>query len=88
MKVKNCDFSLRTHHPNKNYDFLTNTFINIINNPTPLKKKFIKRNQPPLMTTPIRKEIYMRSRFINKFCKNSMKENENLYKKEKQMCCL
>ena len=30
--IKNCDFSLKTDDANENYDVLTNTFINIINN--------------------------------------------------------
>ena len=33
-----------TDDPNKNYDFLTNTFINIVNNHASLKKKFIMGN--------------------------------------------
>ena len=78
--VKNCDFSLKTDEPNENYDFLTNTFINIVNNHAPLKKKFIRGNQAPFMTRNLRKEIYTRSRFRNKFCKNPTKENEKLYK--------
>ena len=39
--VKNCDFSLRTDDPYENYDFLTNTLINIVNRHAPLKKTFI-----------------------------------------------
>ena len=42
--TKNCGFSLMTDDPNKNYDFLTNTFINIVNNHASLKKKFIMGN--------------------------------------------
>ena len=78
--VKNCDFSLKIDGRNKNYDFLTNTFINIVNNHAPLKKKFIRGNQAPFMTRNLRKEIYTRSRFRNKFCKNPTKENEKLCK--------
>ena len=81
--VKNCNFSLRTDDPNKNYDFLTNTFINIVNNYAPLKKKLIRGNQVAFMTRNLRKEIYTRSRFRNKFCKNPTKENENLHKKQR-----
>ena len=41
-----------------------------------MKKKFIRGNQAPFMTRNLRKEIYTRSRFRNKFCKNPAKENE------------
>ena len=34
------------------------------------------------MTRNIRKEIYTRSRFRNKFFKNPTQENENLYKNQ------
>ena len=72
--------------PNENYDFLTNIFIDFVSKHAPLKKKFIRGNQSPYMTGNLRKEIYTRSWFRNRFCKNSTKENEKLYEKqEKQM---
>ena len=76
--VKNYDFSLKADDPNENYDFLTKTFINIVNSHALLKKKFIRKNQAPFKTRNLRKEIYTRSRFRNKFCKNPTKENEKL----------
>ena len=86
--VKNCDFNLKTDNPNENYDFLTNTSINIVNKNAPLKKKLIRGNQAPFTTRNLGKEIYNRSRFRNKFGKNPTKENEKLYKTpKKQMCC-
>ena len=45
--------------------------------------KFIRGNQAPFMTRNLRKDIYTRSRFRNKFCKNLTKENEQLYKKQR-----
>ena len=56
--VKNCDFRLKTDDPNENYDFLTNTFINVVNKHVPLKKKFIRGNEDPFMTRNVRKKIY------------------------------
>ena len=61
--VKNCNFSLMIDKPNENCNFLTNTFINIVNKHAPLKKKFIRGNQAPFMIRNLRKEIYTRSRF-------------------------
>ena len=55
LRLKNCDFSLKTDNPNENRDFLTNTFFKIVNN-APLKKKLIKGNQGPFMTTSLWKE--------------------------------
>ena len=45
--------------------------------------KFIRGNQAPFMTRNLRKDIYTRSRFRNKFCKNPRKENEQFYKKQR-----
>ena len=84
--VKNCDFSLKTDDPNKNYDFLTSLFTNIVNNHAPLKKKFMRVFQAPFMTRNPREEIYTRSRFRNKFCKNPTKEHEKLCKKQRNKC--
>ena len=84
--VKNCDFSLKTDDPNEKYYFLTNFFINNVNNHAPLKKKFMRRNQAHFITINLRKEIYSRNRLGNKFCKNPIKENEKLYKKQRNIC--
>ena len=78
--VKNCNFSLRTDDSNKNYDFLTNIFINIVNNHAPLKKKFVSENQTPFMTRNLRKEIYTRSRFRINFVKILLKKMKNFIK--------
>ena len=60
-------------------------FINIVNKHAPLKKKFIRGNQAPFMTRNLRKEIYTRSRFRNKFCKIPPTENEKPYKKQRNV---
>ena len=38
------------------------------------------------MTRNLRKQIYTRSSFRNRFCKNPTKENEKLYKKQRNKC--
>ena len=38
------------------------------------------------MTRNLREKIYTRSRFRNKFCKNRTKENEKLFKKQRNKC--
>ena len=86
INVRNCDITLKTIDPNENFDFLTNTFINIVNNLAPLQKKFIRGNQAPSMPRNLRKEIYTRSRFRNKYFKNFTRENQNLCKKQRNKC--
>ena len=57
--------------------------MNILSKHAPLKKKFLRGIQATFMTRNFRKEIYTRSRFRNKFCKNPTLENEKLYKKQR-----
>ena len=83
--IENCDFRLTADDPKGNY-FLTNTLINILNNTAPLIKKFIRGRSSSFMTRILWKEIYTISRFRNKFCKNPTKENEKLYKKQRNKC--
>ena len=51
-----------------------------------MKNKLVRGNQARFMTRNLRKEIYTRSRFRNKFCKNPTKENEKLRKKQINKC--
>ena len=46
----------------------------------------MRRNQAHFITINLRKEIYTRNRLGNKFCKNPIKENEKLYKKQRNIC--
>ena len=63
----NCDFSLRNDDPNENYDFLTNTFINIVNKHAPIKKKFKRRNQVPFCKNPAKENEKTVKRQRNKY---------------------
>ena len=56
-KMLKTDFSLRIYHQKGDYEFLKNNFINIVNKNTPLRKKFISRNQDPFIIRKLRKEI-------------------------------
>ena len=43
----------------------------------------MRGNQASFMTKNLRKESYTKSRLRNRFCKNLTKENERLYKKQR-----
>ena len=80
---------MKTDDPNENYYSLTNTFIDIVTKYAPLKKKFIRENKAPFMTTELRIEICTKRRFRNKYCKTLLKKiKKNCIKTEKQMRCL
>lgn len=71
---------MKTDDPNENYYSLTNTFIDIVTKYAPLKKKFIRENKAPFMTTELRIEICTKRRFRNKYCKTLLKKIKKLYK--------
>ena len=79
LRLKNCDFSLKTDNPNENRDFLTNTFFKNVNN-APLKKKLIKRNQGPFMTRNLWKESIPEVALEIDFVKALLKKMKNYIK--------
>ena len=79
LRLKNCDFSLKTDNPNENRDFLTNTFFKIVNN-APLKKKLIKGNQGPFMTRNLWKEFIPEVVLEIDFVKALLKKMKNYTK--------
>ena len=76
MDVENANFSCFTDDPEKNYENLVNFFSSIIEKHAPLKQKFLRGNEAPFMTKELRKAIYTRSRFKNKYNKNPTDENK------------
>ena len=54
------EISLETYDPNKNDNFITEKFLNVVNWQAPLKKETLRGNQASVMTKELRKEIYSR----------------------------
>ena len=77
--VKEADFSFKISNSDENYSVLINVFSNIVNIHAPLKKKILRGNDAPFMNKELRKAIYTRSRFRNRYFKNPTKENETSY---------
>ena len=61
---------------NQNYSLLTDKFLGSANKHTPLKKKFVKGNNAPLMNRDFQKEIYVTSRLRNKCWVQPSAENK------------
>ena len=53
----NTDFSLTTNDTNKNYNFITGKFFDIVIKYGTLKKKTFSDNQAPFITEEVRTEI-------------------------------
>ena len=86
MDVENANFSCCTDDPEKNYENLVNVFSSIIEKHAPLKQQILRGNEAPFMTKELRKEIYTRSRFKNKYNKNPTDENKARFKKQRNKC--
>ena len=51
-----------------------------------LRKKLVRGNHAPFINKGLKKAIYKRSRLRNNFYKSPSKENEALYKKQRNKC--
>ena len=84
--LKNTNFSFTSADPYENYLFLTNSFSKIVEKHVPLKKKTLRGNHGPFVSKELRKAIYTRSRFRNRFLKNPDEINSKLYKPQRNKC--
>ena len=84
--LKNTNFSFTSADPNGNYLFLTNSFSKIVEKHAPLKKKTLRGNHAPFVSKELRKAIYTRSSFRNRYLKNPDEINRKLYKEQRDKC--
>ena len=84
--MKNTNFSFTSADPNENYLFLTNSFSEIVKKHVPLIKKTSRGNYAPFVSKELRKAIYTRSRFRNRFLKNPDEIYSKLYKQQRNKC--
>ena len=62
------------------------TLCMVLNKHAPLKKKYLRANDSPFMTKPLRKLIMNRSRCKNIYLKNKTVENWEVYRKLRNEC--
>ena len=84
--LENSNLSANSNNPHENYTNLSQTFSKVVQKHAPLKKKFLRGNHAPFINREFRKEIYKRSRLRNKFWKDPSKENEFLFKTQRNKC--
>ena len=85
-EVQKADFSCDSNDPNEQYDTLLQKFQSLIDIHAPIKQKTVRGNDAPFMNRDLRKAIYIRTRFKNKYNKNPNVENETKYKKQRNLC--
>ena len=61
-------------------------FLNVLDIHAPMKKKYIRANEVPYMTKPLRKAMMTRSRFENKFHKTKSLADKAVFKRQRNYC--
>ena len=61
-------------------------FLKTLNKHAPMKKTFVRANNTNFITKKFSKAIMNRSRFRNKFLKNTNDENKAKYNKQRNYC--
>ena len=84
--LKNTNFSFTSANLNENYLFLTNSFSKIVEKHVPLKQKTLGGNHAPFVSKELRKAIYTRSKFRNRFLKNPDEIKNKLHKQQRNKC--
>ena len=72
--------------PDQAYDNLVCTFKKLVDTHAPLKTKVLRGNSAPFMTCELRKRIYTRTRLKKRYNRNPTKENEVIFKKQRNTC--
>ena len=85
FKIKT--FPCLLNDPNINYKSITENFLEKIDKHGPLKNKFIRGNQAPLMNRDFQKAIHTRTRLKNKYWRDPSRENELAYKNKEIYVC-
>ena len=68
------------------YSYFEKTFLKVLNNYAPMKKKVVRANEVPYMTKALRKAIATRSRLEHRVHKTRTEESINVFKKQKNYC--
>ena len=74
------------HQTNDCYNDFKKTFVEILDQNAPMKKKILRHNQSPFMSKHLRKAIMTRSRLKNIYNKKRTFENLENYKKQRNFC--
>ena len=67
------------------YDDFKYIFMKILDLHAPMKERVVRANNQPFVTKKLLKAIMTRSRLKNKYDKDPNAENENLYKKQRNL---
>ena len=65
------------------FKFIVN---NLLESHAPMKEKYIRRNQAPVMNKSVRKAIMVRTQLLNKFRKENSFVNELEYERQRNIC--
>ena len=84
--VKHAQFECDETNLDKSYDYLTNTFRNIVEKHAPIITKLLRGNDAPFMNPELRKAMYTRARLKRRLNKHPSNQNELAFKKQRNRC--
>ena len=77
---------MTTKSPSRNYNVLSNTFLEIVDVHTPPKTKIVRHLDALFVGKQLGKAHYIRTRLKNKIHKNPSKENKITHKNQTNFC--
>ena len=85
LNIDNFEYQLKNSivHENLQYARFEKTFLEVLEEHAPIKKKIVRANDKPYMTKALRKAMMRRTFLKNKFYKNPNEESKATYKKQK-----
>ena len=84
--LQKLDIKLDEENSESSYSFMSNKFLEVVNEHAPLKKKVLRDNHSLFVTKELEKAIYPRSKLKNKMNQNPSRENLLSYKKQRKIC--
>ena len=78
--------TLQNTYAEMDYDDFKRTFMTILNRHTPMKNKFLKRNNAPFMNKTLSQAFMHRSKLKNKYNKNPPENNKISYNQQRNFC--
>ena len=84
LNIDNFEYQLKNSivHENLQYARFEKTFLEVLEEHAPIKKKIVRANDKPYMTKALRKAMMRRTFLKNKFYKNPNDESKATYKKQ------
>ena len=84
MELENA--LLKYDFNNIDYDHFIKTFLTVLDNHAPIKKKYLRANYATFVAKQLRKKRIKRSKILNDFLKDRNDASQSPYRKKHNLC--